>query len=228
MANNVVHQSLSFGSSVTRQRLILLSPLAVILLGQLAARTVGPVMGVWSWVPLTLGYWTAIMLLIGWGGGRQAILRWLRPSQGSWLWPLLGIIIAVVPTVPMLFPNAWWYFLQVQIWLPSLFFVIINPCAEEGYWRGLLLDAVGNKNKWLAVLYASILFSINHLWISVMVIGARNPMASIYQFVFAVIMSITYLKTRSLRWPLAAHFLANLLTPTVAAFLNLYIPGVPS
>jgi hypothetical protein len=31
---------------------------------------------------------------------------------------------------------------------------------------------------------------------------ARNPMASVYQFIFAVIMSMTFLKTQSLRWRL--------------------------
>jgi len=127
----------------------------------------------------------------------------------------------------MLFPDTWRLFLPVQVWLPTLLFVVINPCAEEGYWRGLLLDAVENKNKWLGVLYSSTLFMINHMWISVMVIGARNSIASVFQFVFGVLMSITYLKTQSLRWPLVAHFLVNLLTPTVAVFLNLYIPGTP-
>ena len=77
------------------------------------------------------------------------------------------------------------------------------------------------------VLYSSTLFMINHMWISIMVIGARNPVASVFQFVFGVLMSITYLKTKSLRWPLVAHFPANLLTPTVAVFLNLYISGAP-
>lgn len=224
---NSIHKSFSIHSTPVRQRLILLSPLAVILLGQFAARTVSPVMGIWSWVPLNLGYWTAITLLIGWGGSRQAIIRWLRPSQGSWLWPLLGIIIAVVPTAPMLFPDTWRLFLQLQVWFPTIFFVIINPCAEEGYWRGLLLDAAGDKNKWLAVLYSSALFTINHMWMSIMVIGARNLMATIFQFVFGILMSIIYLKTQSLRWPLITHFLVNLLTPTVAVFLNLYVPGMP-
>jgi membrane protease YdiL (CAAX protease family) len=222
-----IHKRFSIHSNSSRQSLVLLSPLLVILLGQLAARTLGPIIGIWSWVPLNIGYWTTIILLIKWGGGRQAILKWLRTSKGHWLWPMLAILIAVVPTVPMLFPDTWQLFLQVQVWLPTLLFVVINPCAEEGYWRGLLLDAVENKNKWLGVLYSSTLFMINHMWISVMVIGARNSIASVFQFVFGVLMSITYLKTQSLRWPLVAHFLVNLLTPTVAVFLNLYIPGTP-
>jgi membrane protease YdiL (CAAX protease family) len=127
----------------------------------------------------------------------------------------------------MLFPDTWRLFLQVEVWLPTLFFVVINPCLEEGYWRGVLLDTGSDKNKWPVVSYSSTLFMINHMWISIMVIGARNPMASVFQFVFGVLMSITYLKTRSLRWPLVAHFLTNLLTPTVAVFLNLYVPGIP-
>jgi membrane protease YdiL (CAAX protease family) len=223
-----IHQILNIHFHPAPQSLVLLSPFAVILLGQLAARTVGPAMGAWSWIPLNIGYWTALALLITWGGGRWAILRWLRPSQGHWPWPLLAIMIAVLPTLPMLFPDTWRLFLQLEIWLPTLLFVVINPCVEEGYWRGLLLDAVGDKNKWLGILYSSTLFMINHLWISVMVIGARNPMASVFQFVFGVLMSITYIRTQSLRWPLVAHFLANLLTPTVAVFLNLYVPGTPS
>lgn len=219
--------SLVVPSIPTRQRLIQLSPFVVILLGQLAARTLGPVLGVWSWVPLNAGYWTIIMLLIAWGGGRAAVRRWLQPSRRNWLWPLLAIFIAVVPTLPMQFPDTWRLLLQTKIWFPTLLFVTINPFAEEGYWRGLLLDALANRSKWQAVLYSSALFMINHMWMSVVVIGARNPMASIFQFVFGILMAMTYLKTHSLRWPLLAHFLANLLTPTVAVFLNLYIPTVP-
>ena len=214
-------------SSSKRQLLILLSPVAVILFGQLAARILGPIIGLWSWVPLNLGYWSILIVLIAWGGGREMVIKWLKPSRGKWLWPLLAMCIAVLPTLPMQFPDTWRLLLQVKIWLPTLFFVLINPCAEEGYWRGLLLDNTTIKTKWLAIIYSSTLFMINHMWISVMAIGARNPVASVFQFVFAVVMSITYLKTQSLRWPLVAHFLANLLTPTVAVFLNLYIPAAP-
>ena len=226
MSNSIL-KNRSFHFQPTRQRLVLFSPLLVVILGQLAARTAGPIIGVWSWLPLNIGYWTTLTLLITWGGGRQAILNWFRRPQGNWLWPLLAISIAVLPTAPMLFPDTWRLFLQVEIWLPTLLFVLVNPCVEEGYWRGLLLDAAGDRSKWLVILYSSTLFMINHMWISVMVIGARNPMASVFQFVFGIVMSTTYLKTRSLQWPLVAHFLVNLLTPTVAVFLNLYVPAVP-
>lgn len=219
--------SLAVPSNPSRQRLILLSPILVILLGQLAARTLGQALGVWSWVPLIFGYWTITLLLIACGGGREAFRKWLQPPQRYWLWPLLAMCIAVLPTLPMQFPDTWRLLLQAKIWLPTLVFVVINPLAEEGYWRGLLLDTMAGRRKWIAVLYSSFLFMINHMWISVIVIGARSPMASVFQFMFGVLMAMNYLKTHSLRWPLVAHFLANLLTPTVAVFLNLYVPAAP-
>src|SRR5512138_1422625 len=110
-----IHRRFSIHFNSSRQSLVLLSPLMVILLGQLAARTLGPIIGIWSWVPLNIGYWTTIILLIKWGGGRQAILKWLRSSEGHWLWSVLAIVIAVVPTVPMLFPDTWQLFLQLRI-----------------------------------------------------------------------------------------------------------------
>jgi membrane protease YdiL (CAAX protease family) len=121
------------------------------------------------------------------------------------------------------FVGAFSIFLRFSL----IFFVLINPCLEEGCWRGLLLDAASGWTKWLAILYSSVLFMLNHLWMAVLVTGARNPAASAYQFMFGVLMSLVYLKTQRLRWPVAAHFLVNLLTPTVAVFLNLYVPGAP-
>ena len=39
--------------------------------------------GAWSWIPLLLYYWGILILLITWGGGGEAIRRWLRPSRRS-------------------------------------------------------------------------------------------------------------------------------------------------
>jgi membrane protease YdiL (CAAX protease family) len=58
-----------------------------------------------------------------------------------------------------------------------------------------------------------------------MVIGAQNPVACLFQLAFGLLMCLAYFPTQSLRWPIAAHFLVNPLTPTVAIFLSLYVPG---
>ncbi len=210
----------------THQRLILLSPFAVIALGQLAARAAGPRLGTWAWAFLFAGYWVVLACLLVWGGGRQAISRWLAPSQGSRVWPVLAVAFAVLSTVWMVVPN-WQLLLRAQVLLPTLLFVLINPCLEEGYWRGLLIDAAASWPRWLAILYSAGLSAINHLWLMVVVVAARNPAVSAYQFVLGLLMGAVYVETQSLRWPIVAHLLTNLFSLSVAMFLNLYVPGAP-
>jgi hypothetical protein len=103
-----------------------------------------------------------LALLIVWGGGRNAITRWLLPSRGSRLWPFLGVAFAVVSTAWMIVPN-WQLLLRPQVLLPTLLFVPINPCLEEGCWRGLVVDAAAGWPRWLAILYSGGLSAINHL-----------------------------------------------------------------
>lgn len=212
-------------ADVMRRRLILASPIVIILLGQIAARTVWPSMGIWGWLPVTIGYWIVLFVLVIWLGGQQAVAAWLGPSKSKWYWSILALAIGILPPLPMLLPDAWQLFLKPGVWLPTLLFVAVNPWAEELYWRGLLLSTSTRGRKWPVVLYSSVLFMVNHLWISAVAIGARTPAASAFQLVFGLLMCMIYLRTGSLRWPLVAHFLVNLLTPTVAVFLNLYVPG---
>jgi uncharacterized protein len=57
-------------------------------------------------------------------------------------------------------------------------------------------------------------------------IGSRNPIFLINTFVVGVVFSIIYLKTKSLRWLIVGHALADLLGLSVAVFLNLWVPPV--
>ncbi|MCX6025651.1 MAG: CPBP family intramembrane metalloprotease [Chloroflexi bacterium] len=51
----------------------------------------------------------------------------------------------------------------VAIWVPWLIVGLVNPFAEEWYWRGLLLDAAKVWSSWLVIPLVSVLFSLNHL-----------------------------------------------------------------
>lgn len=212
-------------SSRRVQPFVLASPFIVVGMGQLAARLIGPRIGVWSFVPLNLGYWFTAIVLAVLFGGRPALSGWLQSARGRWWWPILGLLVSTAPAIPMLL-NAWQFFLLPEVWIPTIIFILVNPVAEEFYWRGLLIDAgrAAGWKPWVIVFYSSLLFMLNHQWMSVMVAGSRNPMAMIFQFVFGAVMSLIYIKTGSLRWALVCHFLINLLTPTVAVFLNLYVP----
>jgi uncharacterized protein len=158
----------------------------------------GPRIGSWGWLPLTVGYWTGASLVILLYSGKKGIRGWFQPSHGGAVLVLLSIAILVSPAALRLLPDTWRLFLKASVWLPTIFFVLVNPFVEEGYWRGLLLDAIPEKKQWIGVLYSNTLFVVNKLWIGTLVIGVRNPVSLVYQFIFGLLMARVYLKTRSL------------------------------
>jgi membrane protease YdiL (CAAX protease family) len=210
-------------SSHNRQRLILLSPLLIIAVGYAVARLCGVIFGVWIWIPKTLLVWGMFAFMIAWGGGREAIRRWSRASQGAWGWAVLAIAVGLIPIGVFilnwkLFPSAW----LVLAWL---LFALINPFLEEGYWRGLLLDNTKHWPGWLGVLYSTFFFAINHpLTIGVYSIANRHPATLISTFVMGLAWAVVYRKTQSLRWPIVGHVLTDLLNLSVLTFLNIVVP----
>jgi membrane protease YdiL (CAAX protease family) len=215
-------------SSQNRQRLILLSPLVIIAVGRLIAYLAGVVFGIWVWIPKTLVVWAMFALMIAWGGGREAIRRWLRAPQGAWGWSVLAVVVGLIPL--NVFILNWKLFPSVWIILAWLLFALSNPLLEEGYWRGLLLDNTKNWPGWLGVLYSTFFFAINHpLTIGVYSIANRHPVVLISTFVMGLAWAVVYRKTHSLRWTIVAHMLTDLLNLSVLAFLNIVVPpSLPS
>ncbi len=206
--------------------LILLSPIAIICVSQVAARMVGPLLGEWAWAFLFAGYWTILACLILVGGGIRSLSHWLRPSYGGPVWPIIAITFSLGTTVWMTIPN-WRLLLQPEILIPTVIFAIVNPCLEEGYWRGLIIRSATGWPGWVAILYSGTLFAINHLFVNVVVPAGRNPFVWVYQLLVGILLGIVYIKTRSLRWPIISHALINLLSLSVPMFMKVYIPGLP-
>jgi membrane protease YdiL (CAAX protease family) len=206
--------------------LLLLSPFAIIVLGQLAARILSPMGGILAWSYLFVGYWITLAGFILWGGGREAISRWLQPSQGGPFWPVIAVVFSFATTLWMVIPN-WRLLLQPEILFPTIGFALVNPCLDEWYWRGLMIDAAAKWPKWLAILYSGGLSAINHLFVMVIVAAARNPAVWVYQLILGLLMGVVYIRTKSLRWPVVSHSFVNMLSLTVAMFLNVYVPGPP-
>ncbi len=205
-------------------RLLLLSPFAVIAVGQLAARILGSQGGTWTWAYLFVGYWITLAGFILWGGGTKAISGWLQPSQGGSFWPVIAMAFAFATTLWMFIPN-WRLLLRPEILFPTIVFTLVNPWLEEGYWRGLILDAAASWQSWLAILYSGSLSSLNHIFVMVFVAAARNPAVWAYQLVLGLLMGVVYTRTKSLRWPIFSHAIVNMLSLSVAMFLNIYTPG---
>lgn len=213
--------------NVTRQRIILLSPLGIIAIGHLTARLAGIFLGVWAWLPLQLTLWSMFAGLIAWGGGREAIQRWLRPPQGAWGWSALAVMVGMLPL--QLFLQNWKLFDSFGLVLLSLPLIVINPFLEEGYWRGLLLDQTQAWPGWLGILYSSFFFAIDHpLTFGVFSIANRHPATTISTFIMGAAWAIVYKKTGSLRWLIFGHLLVDMFNLSVLALLNIFVPsGLP-
>jgi uncharacterized protein len=204
------------------KRLILWSPLIVIGLGHLTAQMAGVWLGAWAWLPLTLVFWTTLSLFIVLGGGRESVRRWLSKPQGSRGWLLLAALVGFIPFI--VFLQNWRLLAPVWIWLPWLLFALINPWLEEGYWRGLLLDAASEWKAWASVLYTSAVYAASHplMW-GVNSFANREIVVLVSTFVMGVCWAIIYRRTGSLRYAVFSHVLVDLFNLSVAIFLNLNI-----
>ncbi|SDK87446.1 CAAX amino terminal protease self- immunity [Sphingobacterium mizutaii] len=145
---------------------------------------------------------------------------WLKKPQKNWGWNIVAIIVGLIPLPIFLKFN--YLLADWTIWLPWILLALINPFLEEFYWRGLLMDSTKTWNRALAILFTSVVFSVNHG-----VFGINSELFRGYEVIFStfimgLVWAITYKKTDSLRWVIASHFLVDFLNLSAPAFLDLF------
>jgi hypothetical protein len=72
--------TIAFKPMSNRRRTVLLSPVAVLVLGNAVARISGHLWGVWSWIPVILVYWITLALIMAFAGGWSEYRRRLQPQ----------------------------------------------------------------------------------------------------------------------------------------------------
>lgn len=85
---------------------------------------------------------------------------------------------------------------------------LIPAVCEELVFRGLLTTALKQKGKIFAVILSSIMFSIFHF----------SPSQLLYPIMFGLILSVVYLKTNNIIFPILLHFINNALTVSIQYF----------
>jgi uncharacterized protein len=152
----------------------------------------------------------------------QSTIRGLKATFGSSLFSF-GAILCLVFTVSIFVPNASLtpggipsitindtvFDTTESLFLKKLNLLLIAPFVEEFMFRGLILNRW--IEKWglkIGIASSSILFGINH---GINFLGAS---------VFAVIMALVYLKTRSLWTPIICHVIHNTLVMSVSTFFG--------
>jgi membrane protease YdiL (CAAX protease family) len=201
---------------------VILSPLVVIAVCHAVQRAVGSMLGVWAWMPTMLVFWGCIAGVVAWSRG--AVRDWLRPPQGRWFWSALALGVGLLSVGEI--ASAWRVLGSPVLFWSWLGFGLINPWFEEGYWRGLLIDATRAWPVGLGVVYSTVLFALSHplVW-GVHSIALRNPAALVGLTLVGAVWGTAYWRTRSLRFTIAGHVCANLLGLAAPVLVNAHIPA---
>ena len=146
---------------MNKKRIVILSPFLIIGVNFGIAFLFGELIGKWAFVPMILMGWILWLFFVIKYGGNESIKKWLKKLKAQPWWGILAVLIGLLPLPLFIFHantlSDW------QIWMPWIVIALVNPWIEEFYWRGLLLDYTKNWSNWMAVLYSSILFAINHI-----------------------------------------------------------------
>ena len=136
---------------------------------------------------------------------------------------MLALIIGLIPLPIFLLHfdtlSGW------EIIIPWFLLAAINPWIEEFYWRGLLLDYTENWPSWISIMFTSLLFAGNHA-----AFGINSKVNSGFELVISTLImglvwAFIYKKTKSVRWLVFSHFLADFLSLSSPAFLDLFDKG---
>lgn len=208
---------------MTKKQLVLLSPFLIITVNFGVAFAFQDTLGSWAFAPMILIGWALWLFFILKFGGKESIKQWLKKPKGKWGWSILAILVGLIPLPLFLFHSD--TLTNWTIWLPWITLALINPWIEEFYWRGLLLNYTKDWLNWLAVLYSSALFALNHA-----AFGINSELNSGFEivvstFIMGMVWAWVYKKTQSLRWVIFAHFLVNFLGLSVPAFLDMWEKG---
>jgi membrane protease YdiL (CAAX protease family) len=209
--------------------LVLASPIAVVIIGHIAARVFLAWFGDWAWLGSSLVYWGSMAAIISTLGERGSVRRWLATSQGSRWWILLALGIGLISFPLLFFPNMH-VMKPLGLIIAWFLFAVINSNCEEAFWRGFLLDETSHLPRLFGVIYSTVFFTAIHplmlgVFSKINAFDPSRPTALIPFWIILVIISLSYsllyLKTKSLRLPILSHFLSDLGNLSIFLFMNI-------
>lgn len=209
--------------------IVLLSPVIILIIGNITARLFANLLGNWAWIGYFLVYWTMLFIFMTFTGKRVDQLLWFRKSQGSRLWVFLALVMGLISFPALFIPN----FHVIQSVSPVIVlcvFALINAPFEEAYWRGFLLDETAHLPRVYGVLYSTVFFTAIHpvnlgIFSKIQAFDPSRPMALVPFLIILIMLSLVYsllyLKTKSLRLPIMSHILTDIGNLSIFLFMNM-------
>ena len=150
-----------------------------------------------------------------------------KPDKNTWKYVAICVVIGLatmfllsgtlnyfqllVDKLGLESPSVGFELNSVSSYLISLLALAVIPAVcEEMIFRGVLVNALKHKGKVFAVVISSIMFSIFHF----------SPTQLIYPVCFGLILSIVYLRTNNILFPMLLHFINNALSLSIQYFSN--------
>jgi len=215
MVNKIIHMKQMIKT--------IFSPLLIILIDFFISFICNKIIGEWAFIPVAIVYWALIFYTIKLDKGKikEAFQASRQFGKHSFL--------AYIPCLLCIIAFVWglqYIILSPVLIILSILFVVINPIAEELFWRQYLLNNL-NWNNFGKVIYSTFLFMLSHplMW-GVFSVTIRSRVMIMPLFIMGIIWSIVYIKTKTLRHCIIAHALVDTLNLSIWVFLNIYVPPV--
>ena len=95
---------------------------------------------------------------------------------------------------------------------------IIPAICEELLFRGVLINCLKHKGKIFAIVLSSIMFAIFHF----------SPVQLIYPICWGILLSVVYLRTKNILFPIIMHFINNAFSLSIQYFVTTSSSFTPS
>jgi len=177
-----------------------------------------------AWVPAFLGYYLAILIVGYLALTRYSVNMFAKTSLRLAKVPTLKLLLLGI-VIPALLPVsvfiAYIDKIPIEFIFYILFFSLINPVFEEGFWRGLMVHQP--MNKLFVTLYTALLFSFSHYflwgtWLS-------DYLVLLPTLISTFLMGLAWMwfiqKTGNLSWLIISHFFVDVFNLSVAVYYGL-------
>ena len=101
-------------------------------------------------------------------------------------------------------------FSNFGVFVLAVFVMALLPAiGEELLMRGTVVPAMTSRGTWFGIFISALLFALMH----------NNPMQTVYQFCLGVVLALVFMSSRSVVPCMILHFLSNLITLILTAYL---------